>query len=244
MNKIDKLKEMIDECENIVFFTGAGVSTDSGLKDFRSKDGLYNERYLYPPEYMLSSSCFYEHTKEFYAFYREKFNCLDALPNNTHKLIKVLEDIGKVNGIITQNIDGLHSKAGSKNVFEIHGTIYKNHCIKCNKKYDAKYVFGCSDVPKCTCGGIIKPDVILYGEMLPNDAYMKGLTAIDKADMLIVCGSSLTVYPAASMIESFAGKYLVIINNDKTLYDAKADLVINDNLSKTSLKLLNYYEKS
>lgn len=239
MNKIEKLEQMIKECNNIVAFTGAGISTDSGLKDFRSKDGLYKKRSKYPAEYMLSSNCFYNNQEEFFKYYRENFNCLDILPNITHKLLKKLEDIGKLKAIITQNIDGLHTKAGNKNIYEIHGTIYKNHCIKCNKEYDAKKVFNSKDIPRCKCGGVIKPNVVLYGEMLPDKDYMGGLLAISKAEMLIVLGSSLTVYPASGMIESFHGKYLVIINNDKTPYDNKANLIINDNLSKVSEELIN-----
>ena len=234
MNNIDKLINMINESNNIVVFTGAGVSTDSGLKDFRSKDGLYKKPSPYPAEYMLSSNCFYMHQEEFFEYYKENFNCLDSKPNATHRLIKYLEDIGKLKAVITQTIDRLHTKAGNKLVYEIHGTIYKNHCLKCNKEYEAKYVFESEGVPKCKCGGIIKPDVVLYGEMLPDYDYMGGLLAISKADMLIVCGSSLTVYPASGMIDSFDGKYLVIINNSKTPYDGKANLVINDNLAKIS----------
>ncbi len=240
-SNISKLKKMIDECDSIVVFTGAGVSTDSGLKDFRSKDGLYKKKSLYPAEYMLSSAFFYGHTEEFYDYYRENFNCLDKEPNATHYFLKKLEDIGKLKGIITQNIDGLHQKAGSKNVFEVHGTIYKNHCIKCGKEYDPKFVFDSKGVPKCKCGGIIKPDVVLYGEMLPDDAYMGGLYELSKASLLIVMGSSLTVFPATGMIESFHGKYLVIINNDETLYDKNADLVIHDNLAKISSELLKLF---
>ena len=239
MDKIDKLQKMIDECNNIVVFTGAGVSTDSGLKDFRGKDGLYKKPSPYPAEYMLSSNCFYQHQEEFFEYYKENFNCINTEPNITHKYFKKLEDIGKLKGIITQNIDGLHTKAGNKLVYEIHGTIYKNHCLKCHKTYDAKDVFNSEGIPKCKCGGVIKPDVTLYGEMLPDKDYMGGLLAISKADMLIVCGSSLTVYPASGMIDSFDGKYLVIINNSKTPYDAKANLVINDNLSKVFTELNN-----
>ena len=239
MDKIKELKRMIDECNNIVVFTGAGVSTDSGLKDFRGKDGLYKKPSPYPAEYMLSNSCFYEHTELFYEYYKDNFNCLNVEPNIIHKYFKKLEDSGKLKAIITQNIDGLHTKAGNKNIFEIHGTIYKNHCIKCHKEYDAEYIFNSKGIPKCECGGIIKPDVVLYGESLPEDAFTNGIKAIANADMLIVMGSSLTVYPASSMIDYFRGKYLVIINKDKTPYDYKADLVINDNLAKVSKKVMD-----
>lgn len=237
MDKIKELQRMIDESKNIVVFTGAGVSTDSGLKDFRSKDGLYKKPSPYPAEYMLSNACFYTHPEEFFEYYKENFNCLDVEPNITHKYFKKLEDTGKLKAIVTQNIDGLHTKAGNKNIYEVHGTIYKNHCVKCHKEYDAKYVFACEGIPKCSCGGTVKPDVVLYGEALPEKDYIGGLSAISKADMLIVCGSSLTVYPASGMIDSFNGKYLVIINNSETPYDYKANLVINDNLSKVFNKL-------
>ena len=236
--KIQKLKQMIDECNNIVAFTGAGVSTDSGLKDFRGKNGLYKEKTIYPAEYMLSNNCFYTNTELFYEYYKENFNCLDVLPNDTHKMLKKLEDIGKLKAIITQNIDGLHTKAGSKNVYEIHGTILKNYCLKCHKEYDAKYVFESSGIPKCKCGGIIKPHVVLYGESLPEKEYQDGIKAISKADMLIIAGTSLTVYPASSMIDYFHGKYLVILNQDKTPYDNIANLVINDELKKVSKEIM------
>ena len=239
MDKIDELQKMIAESSNIVVFTGAGVSTGSGLKDFRSSDGLYKNPSPYPAEYMLSNACFFTHPEEFFEYYKENFNCIKTKPNITHNYFKELEDMGKLKAIITQNIDGLHTKAGNKNVYEIHGTIYKNHCIKCHKEYDAKYVFESKGVPKCTCGEIIKPDVILYGESLPEDAYTGGLKAISNSDMLIVCGTSLTVYPASGMVDYFRGKYLVIINNSETPFDYRADLVINDNLTKVMTKLMN-----
>ena len=237
MDDIKELQRMIDESNNIVFFSGAGVSTDSGIKDFRSPDGLYNMKYKYPPEYMLSSDCFYSMPDEFYKFYKEYLNCLDIEPNITHRYLKKLEDENKLLGIITQNIDGLHTKAGNKKVYEIHGTVYKNHCMNCNKEYDGEYVFNSKDIPKCSCGGIIKPDVVLYGEMLPERAYNESLKAISTADMLIVAGTSLTVYPASGMVNLFNGKYLVIINKDKTTLDTRADLVINRNLKEVFEKL-------
>ncbi len=237
MDKIKELKKMIDECNDIVVFTGAGVSTDSGLRDFRSKNGLYKEKTsVYPPEYMLSSDCFYNHTEEFYDYYKDNFNCLDISPNDTHKFIKKLEDIGKLNCVITQNIDGLHTKAGNKNVFEVHGTIYKNHCIKCNKEYDKDYVFNSKGIPKCKCGGIIKPDVVLYGESLP-DSFNEASYHITKSDTLIIAGTSLNVYPAAGMVNYFRGKHLVIINKDETQYDYKAEIVIHDDMKKVFEKL-------
>ncbi len=233
MDKIEELQKLIDRSNKIVFFGGAGVSTESGIKDFRGKDGIYKEN----PEYMLSSTCFYEETDKFYKFYKDKMNCLSAKPNITHNYLKKLEDNGKLSAIITQNIDGLHTKAGNKNVYEIHGTIYKNHCIKCNKEYSAEFVFNSKNVPICSCGGIIKPDVVLYEEMLPEEAYNNSIKAISNADMLIVAGTSLTVYPASYMVNYFRGKYLVIINLDKTDYDYKADLVINKKLGEVFSKL-------
>lgn len=226
MNDIEKLQSMIDECNNIVFFGGAGVSTESGIKDFRGKDGIYKEN----PEYMLSSTCFYKETDKFYKFYKDKMNCLSAKPNITHKYLKKLEDGGKLHAIVTQNIDGLHTKAGNKNVYEIHGTIMRNYCIKCNKEYSAEYVFNSRGIPKCSCGGIIKPDVVLYGESLPEYEYSSSIESIINADMLIVAGTSLLVEPASSLVRLFNGKYLVILNRDSTPYDYLADLVIHDNL--------------
>ena len=239
MNKIDELKKMINESNYIVCFTGAGVSTESGLKDFRSKDGLYNQKnkYGYEPEYLLSHDCFINHQEEFFEYYKDNLNSLNIKPNIVHNYLKTLEDKNKLKAIITQNIDGLHTIAGSKNVYEVHGTTYSNHCIKCNKQFDANYVFNSKGVPYCTCGGIIKPDVVLYGEMLPEEAFTNSINEIQKADMLIVLGSSLTVYPASGLINYFNGKYLVIINKDKTLYDNRANLVINDTLSNVFNRL-------
>ena len=237
MEKIDRLQKIIDESKSIVFFSGAGISTLSGIKDFRSKDGLYNIKYKYPPELILSSSFFYEKTKEFYEFYKDKLNALNVKPNIVHKYFYELEKKGKLKSIITQNIDGLHTKAGNKKVYELHGTIYKNHCIKCGKFYDANYVFNSKDVPICTCGGIIKPDVVLYGESLPEYDYNNAIYDITHSDTLIIAGSSLTVYPACGMINLFNGKNLVIINRDKTDFDNIATLVINDDLKKVFEKL-------
>ena len=233
MNDIEKLQSMIDECNNIVFFGGAGVSTESGIKDFRGKDGIYKEN----PEYMLSSTCFYKETDKFYKFYKDKMNCLSAKPNITHNYLKKLEDSGKLRAIVTQNIDGLHTKAGNKNVYEIHGTIMRNYCIKCNKEYSAEYVFNSTGIPKCSCGGIIKPDVVLYGESLPEYEYSSSIESIINADMLIVAGTSLLVEPASSLVRLFNGKYLVILNRDSTPYDYLADLVIHDDLKNIFSKL-------
>ena len=238
MENYEKLQKLIDDSESIVFFGGAGVSTESGIKDFRSVDGLYNEKYDYPPEVMLSRSFFNEHQAEFYKFYKDKLNCLDIEPNVTHKYLKKLEDSGKLKAIITQNIDGLHEKCGSKNVLLLHGTVFKNHCMMCGKEYDAEYVFNSKDIiPRCTCKGIIKPDVVLYEEPLDEEVVIKAIDAIKNCDLLIVAGTSLVVYPAASYIRYFTGKNLVIINKDSTAYDSRADLVIHDKLGNIFSKL-------
>ena len=235
--KIELLQTYINNSNNIVFFGGAGVSTESGIKDFRSKDGLYNEKYKYPPEQILSHSFFYKNTKEFYKFYRDKLNCLNVLPNICHKYLVKLEREGKLKAIITQNIDNLHQKAGSTNVIELHGTIYKNYCDKCHKFYPPEYIWNTKDIPKCNCGGIIKTNVVLYEEPLNEFDILKAINYIKNSDLLIIAGTSLTVYPAASYISYFQGKHLVIINKDKTPGDNIADLVINDNLGNVFKKL-------
>ncbi len=238
MNNFKQLQKMIDESDNIVFFGGAGVSTESGIKDFRSVDGLYNEKYDYPPEEILSHSFFLSHTKEFYKFYKDKLNSLDNKPNKTHAFLKKLEDKGKLKAIVTQNIDGLHERAGSKNVLLLHGTTYKNYCMNCHKEFSAEYVFNSKEIPLCTeCNGIIKPDVVLYEEPLNDEVVRKTIKAIDNADLLIIGGTSLAVYPAASFINYFHGKYLVIINKDSTPYDSRADLVIHEKLGEVFSKL-------
>ena len=236
MDKIERLQKIIDESNNIVFFGGAGVSTDSGIKDFRGENGLYKEDLDVEPEYLMSIRCFSKEPDRFFEFYKNAMNGVNALPNITHKYLKKLEDKGTLKAIITQNIDGLHQKAGSKKVYEIHGSIYQNHCIKCHKFYPAKYVFESKGIPKCTCGGIIKPDVTLYGEMLP-ESYIHAQYFLKEADTLIVAGTSLTVEPASSLIRLFNGTHLVIINNTETPYDHLADLVIHDNLKDVFSKL-------
>ena len=236
MNKIELLQKMIDESNNIVAFTGAGISTESGLKDFRSKDGLYNKKNKYdlPPEYLLSHDCFINNTEIFYEYYKENLNVEGIKPNIAHNYLKHLEDINKLKAVITQNIDGLHT---NKEVYEVHGTISKNTCINCGKVYNKDKVFKEKEIPICECGGLIKPNVVLYGESLPEEAFTKSISAIEKADMLMVLGSSLTVYPAAGFINYFHGKNLVIINLDETPYDNKANLVIHDKLSNVFNKL-------
>lgn len=236
-DKIKKFQEMIEDSNNIVFFGGAGVSTESGIPDFRSKDGLYNQRYKYPPEMILSHTFFLRNTNEFYKFYKDKMNSLKYEPNITHMKLVELEQNGKLKAIVTQNIDGLHQKAGAKTVYELHGSVHRNYCMKCNKFFDAKYVFESNDVPKCECGGIIKPDVVLYEEGLDDETVNNSIRAIMNADMLIVAGTSLTVQPAAGLINFYKGKKLVLINKDETLYDSKANLVINDNLGNIFSKI-------
>ena len=232
MDKIEQLKELVSQSNNIVFFGGAGVSTESGIPDFRSKDGLYNQQYKYPPEEILSHTFFMNNTEEFYKFYKAKMNSLKYEPNITHKKLAELENKGKLTAVITQNIDGLHQKAGSKNVYELHGSVLRNYCMNCGKFYDAEYVFDSVGIPKCSCGGIIKPDVVLYEEGLNDETVANSIDAIQNADLMIVGGTSLTVYPASGLINYFNGKNLVLINRDSTSYDQMADLVINESLGK------------
>ena len=236
--KIIKLIDMINSSKSIVFFGGAGVSTESGIPDFRSKDGLYNMKYNYPPEKILSHSFFVTNTEDFFKFYKEKMNSLKYKPNTTHYTLVKLEKLGKLKAIITQNIDGLHQKAGSKIVYELHGSVMRNYCLNCGKEYNAEYVFNSkSIIPKCSCGGVIKPDVVLYEEPLDNEVYENALKAISNCDMLIIGGTSLAVYPASYLINYFKGKYIVLINKDSTTFDKKADLVINDSLGNVFKKI-------
>ena len=230
--KIKQFKQLVEKSNNIVFFGGAGVSTESGIPDFRSKDGLYNQQYDYPPETILSHTFFINNTDEFYRFYKVKMNCLKYEPNITHIKLAELENKGKLKAVITQNIDGLHQKAGSKTVYELHGSVFRNYCMNCNKFYEAEYVFNSEGIPKCSCGGIIKPDVVLYQEGLDDNTVTNSISAIQNADLLIVAGTSLTVWPASGLINYFKGRNLVLINRDVTPYDNKADLVINDSLGK------------
>lgn len=226
------LQEIIDHSKNIVFFGGAGVSTESGIPDFRSTDGLYNQKYDYPPEEILSHTFFVSHTEAFYDFYRDKMLCLTAETNAAHKKLVELEQKGKLSAVVTQNIDGLHQKAGSKNVFELHGSIHRNYCTQCHKFFDADFIANSVGVPTCDCGGIIKPDVVLYEEGLDDATVTGAVDAISSADCLIVAGTSLNVYPAAGFIRYFRGKYFVLINRDVTPADEYADLVIHDSVGK------------
>lgn len=229
-DKINLFNELVEKSNNIVFFGGAGVSTESGIPDFRSRDGLYNQQYKYPPETILSHSFFVNNTEEFYTFYKNKMNCLKYEPNVTHIKLAELETRGKLKAIVTQNIDGLHQKAGSKKVYELHGSVHRNYCTRCGKFYDADYIFSSNGVPTCSCGGIIKPDVVLYQEGLNQETISDSIKAISNADLLIIGGTSLTVYPASGLINYFKGNSLVLINRDVTPYDAKADLIINESL--------------
>ena len=232
MDDLKKLQELIDNSSNIVFFGGAGVSTDSGIKDFRGKNGLYKVKNSnVPPEYMLSSKCLFKEPELFFDYYRTNMNCLDAKPNITHKYLKKLEDKQKLKAIVTQNIDGLHQKAGSKNVLELHGTINECYCLDCGKEYSGDYIFKSEGIPKCECGGMIRPKVVLYGEMLPED-YDKASYYIFHADLLIVAGTSLIVQPASGLLNLYQGKHLVIINDTPTPYDYMAELVIRKPLKE------------
>lgn len=239
MNKeqLEKLKEYINESKNIVFFGGAGVSTESGIPDFRSKDGLYNQPDVqfekYEPEYLLSRDCLYNNPKVFYEFYRQKMDTRNIEPNITHKVLAKMEEMGKLKAIVTQNIDGLHQKAGSKNVFEIHGTTKRNYCSKCKIEYHSDFIFNTKEtIPKCECRGLIRPDVTLYGENIPKDAVNNAIKAICDADCLIIGGTSLKVYPAASFISYFSGRHLIVINKEKldVLLNKDTDLMIEDSL--------------
>lgn len=232
MNGTEKLKELINGSNNIVFFGGAGVSTESGIPDFRSTDGLYHQEYDYPPETILSHSFFMRNPEEFYRFYKNKMLCLDAKPNMAHKKLAELEKAGKLKAVITQNIDGLHQAAGSKEVLELYGSVHRNYCMKCGKSYDAEYMLHAEGVPTCSCGGRIKPDVVLYEEGLDMTVMARAIQAIQDADMLIIGGTSLIVYPAAGLIDYYRGNKLVVINMSVTSQDKNADLVIQEPIGK------------
>lgn len=227
MNELEKLQQMIDESSSIVFFGGAGVSTESGIPDFRSVDGLYHQKYDYPPETILSHSFYRSRTEEFYRFYKDKMICPDAKPNAAHRKLAELEAAGKLKAVVTQNIDGLHQAAGSKRVYELHGSVLRNYCEDCGKFYDMQFILDSEGIPKCSCGGDIKPDVVLYEEGLDNQTLTGAIRAISEADMLIIGGTSLVVYPAAGLIDYYRGNKLVLINKAPTSRDAAADLVIS-----------------
>lgn len=228
----DKLKEIIKDSDNIVFFGGAGVSTESGIPDFRSANGLYNSDFTYPPEKILSHSFFISHTDEFFRFYFEKMIYPNAQPNKAHKALALLEKCGKLKAVITQNIDGLHSISGSVNVLELHGSVYRNYCMECQNLYSLDEILNMDDIPLCSCGGVIKPDVVLYEEYLDNNMLEKAKQFISKADVLIAGGTSLNVNPAASLIRYYNGKKLILINKSETPFDAYANLIIRDNIGE------------
>lgn len=234
MTATEQFLQMIEESDNIVFFGGAGVSTESGIPDFRSVDGLYHQKYDYPPETILSHSFYLRHTEEFYRFYREKMLCLDAKPNITHEKLAALEETGKVKAVITQNIDGLHQKAGSRKVLELHGSVHRNYCRKCRKAFDAEYVLNSVEqIPRCDkCGGEIKPDVVLYEEGLDQQTLEEAVFYISHADVLIVGGTSLAVYPAAGLIDYYRGNKLALINKTTTPMDGRADLLLQAGLGE------------
>lgn len=232
MEEIRKFQQMIDESRNIVFFGGAGVSTESNIPDFRSEDGLYNMKYKYPPETIISHTFFLRNPEEFYRFYKDRMLCLDAEPNPAHRKLAELEQAGKLSAVVTQNIDGLHQKAGSRKVYELHGSNHRNYCMECGKFYDAEYVKNSEGIPRCSCGGMIKPDVVLYEEGLDTKTIQNSVEAIAHADMLIIGGTSLVVYPAAGFIDYFRGKYLVLINKAETGRSVRADLVIREPIGK------------
>ena len=237
MTKLDTLREWVNSAQRIVFFGGAGVSTESGIPDFRSQDGLYNQNYDFPPETILSASFFDTYPEEFYRFYRDKMLPLEAEPNAAHKTLARWEEEGCLSAVITQNIDGLHQKAGSKQVFELHGSVWRNRCRRCGKSYSPEFIRDSAGVPRCDCGGIIKPEVILYEESLDEDCLEGAIDALLRADLLIVGGTSLTVYPAAGLLRYYRGDKLVLINRDETPYDDEADLVLRDPIGQVFAQL-------
>ena len=236
-SKIDTLKTWVDEAQRLVFFGGAGVSTESGIPDFRSVDGLYNQKFKYPPETIISHSFFLRKPEEFFEFYREKMLPLGFEPNVTHKVLARWEGEGRLAAVVTQNIDGLHQKAGSKTVLELHGSVLRNYCTRCHRSYSAEFVKHSKGVPLCDCGGTVKPDVVLYEESLDQDVMYRAAQAIRDADVLIVAGTSLTVWPAAGMIQYYRGSRLVLINRDPTPYDDRADLVLHEKLGDVFSRL-------
>ena len=226
------LQEIVDRSRRIVFFGGAGVSTESGIPDFRSQDGLYRQKYKYPPEVILSRTFFELHPAEFFDFYRAKMLCLDAKPNAAHRKLAEMEREGKLHGLVTQNIDGLHRAAGSRELFELHGCVHRNYCMDCGRLYDAQFILHSTGIPRCACGGVVKPDVVLYEEPLDEATARGAMRVISEADVLIVAGTSLNVYPAAGYLSYFRGRDLVVINRDATPADADAALVIREPVGK------------
>ena len=236
-SKIETLRSWIEQAHRAVFFGGAGVSTESGIPDFRSVDGLYHQKFDYPPETIISRSFFDRRPEEFFKFYREKMLPLGFEPNVTHRVLARLEQEGHLAAVVTQNIDGLHQKAGSRRVFELHGSVLRNHCMRCGRAYPATFIRDCPGVPRCDCGGIVKPDVVLYEEPLDEKTLTGAVTMISRADLLIVGGTSLTVYPAAGLLRYYGGNRLVLINRDETPYDNEASLVLHESLGKVFSQL-------
>ncbi len=236
-SKIETLKSWIEQAHRAVFFGGAGVSTESGIPDFRSVDGLYHQKFDYPPETIISRSFFDRRPEEFFKFYREKMLPLGFEPNVTHRVLARLEQEGHLAAVVTQNIDGLHQKAGSRRVFELHGSVLRNHCMRCGRAYPATFIRDCPGVPRCDCGGIVKPDVVLYEEPLDEKTLTGAVTMISRADLLIVGGTSLTVYPAAGLLRYYGGDRLVLINRDETPYDSEASLVLHESLGEVFSRL-------
>ncbi len=229
---LDMLRTWVGESHNIVFFGGAGVSTESGIPDFRSVDGLYHQKFDYPPETILSHGFFCAHPEEFFRFYREKMLPLEARPNAAHLTLARWEREGRLKAVVTQNIDGLHQKAGSRQVYELHGSVLRNYCMRCGKFHSAEFIRDSAGVPRCSCGGIVKPDVVLYEEALKEETLLGAVRAIAAADLLIVGGTSLTVYPAAGLLNYFSGKHLVLLNRDETGRDGAADLILRQSIGQ------------
>ena len=234
---VDTFKQWVREAQRIVFFGGAGVSTESGIPDFRSVDGLYNQKYAWPPEEILSHDFFMRNTAEFYRFYRDKMLVSGAQPNAAHRKLAEWEARGKLLAVVTQNIDGLHQAAGSKRVYELHGSVLRNYCMRCGRAFDVEAIKSSAGVPRCPCGGLIKPDVVLYGESLDGDCISGAVSAIANADLLIVGGTSLSVYPAAGLIDDYRGNRLVLVNKTATPRDARADLIIREPIGKLFAEL-------
>lgn len=237
MDKIAQLQQWITDSSQIVFFGGAGVSTESGIPDFRSVDGLYHQKYSEPPETILSHTYYVNKTEAFYDFYRDKMLCLTAKPNTAHKKLAELEQAGRLKAVITQNIDGLHQAAGSQKVLELHGSVHRNYCRSCHRNYDARYILESKGIPRCECGGELKPDVVLYEEGLDQRIMNESVQCISEADLLIIGGTSLVVYPAAGLINYYRGSRLVLINKSATAMDGRADLVINDSIGQVFSKI-------
>ncbi|MCR5647936.1 MAG: NAD-dependent protein deacylase [Oscillospiraceae bacterium] len=237
MDATERFREMLAASSNVVFFGGAGVSTESGIPDFRSVDGLYSQKYDLPPETIISHRYFISHPEEFFRFYKDKMIFPDAKPNACHLKLAELEASGKLKAVVTQNIDGLHQRAGSRNVLELHGSVHRNYCMSCGKKYPLEYVLASEDIPRCECGGIVRPDVVLYEEGLDSDVIERSVKAISEADMLIIGGTSLVVYPAASLIDFYSGHRLVLVNRGATGADGRADLVIRESIGKVFSQL-------